>query len=101
MLIAISKFLREKSWIESKQPNERFDPKSEMNNSELIAELRRSAEGIGFDELPMPGMEEIGMRVRVTLRLAEQINIQSPSPEVTGQVGTKLKSYVTAWKKIQ
>ena len=39
--------------------------------------------------LPDLQMEEIGMRVRVTVGLAEQIDAQSPPIEVKDQVGTK------------
>jgi len=51
-----------------------------------IPRILSEAEALGLPDLQM---EEIGMRVRVTVRLAEQVNTQSPSPEVKGQVGTK------------
>jgi len=51
-----------------------------------IPRILREAEKLGLPDLQM---EEIGMRVRVTVPLAEQINIQSTSPEVKAQVGTK------------
>ncbi|MBN1140490.1 MAG: putative DNA binding domain-containing protein [Deltaproteobacteria bacterium] len=51
-----------------------------------IPRILREAEKLGLPDLKM---EEIGMRVRVTVPLAEQINIQSALPEVADQVGTK------------
>ena len=51
-----------------------------------IPRILREAEKLGLPDLQM---EEIGMRVRVTVRLAEKISIQSPFPKATGQVGTK------------
>ena len=57
-----------------------------------IRRILREAEKPGLPDLQM---EEIGMRVRVTVSLAEQINIQSPSPEVEAQVGRKSKKEET------
>jgi predicted HTH transcriptional regulator len=51
-----------------------------------IPRILREAEKLGLPDLQM---EEIGMRVRVTVFLVEQINIQSAPPEVVDQVGTK------------
>lgn len=51
-----------------------------------IPRILSEAEALGLPDLQM---EEIGMRVRVTVRLAEQINIQSPSPELKDQARTK------------
>jgi predicted HTH transcriptional regulator len=53
-----------------------------------IPRILREAEKLGLPDLQM---EEIGMRVRVTVHLAEQIKIKTPTPEVTGEVTGEVK----------
>ncbi|MBW2109678.1 MAG: putative DNA binding domain-containing protein [Deltaproteobacteria bacterium] len=48
-----------------------------------IPRILREAEKLGLPDLQM---EEIGMRVRVTVSLAEHIEIVNAAPEVTGEV---------------
>ncbi|MEZ4567586.1 MAG: ATP-binding protein [Desulfobacterales bacterium] len=48
-----------------------------------IPRILREAKKLGLPDLQM---EELGMRMRVTVFLTEQINIQPAAPEVTGEV---------------
>jgi predicted HTH transcriptional regulator len=48
-----------------------------------IPRILREAEKLVLPDLQM---EEIGMRVRVTVHLAEKVKIKPPTPEVTGEV---------------